>query len=63
MSSQLHYDIRIKISATELSLPQKQAPWELVLPYLSTSLLSEMYQSSEWKDRVCEGHLIPGVLQ
>lgn len=32
MSSQLHCDIRIRISTTELSLPQKKAPWELVLP-------------------------------
>lgn len=32
MSSQLHYDTGIGISATHLNQPQKPDPWELVLP-------------------------------
>lgn len=32
VSSQLHYDTGIGISATHLNQPQKPDPWELVLP-------------------------------
>lgn len=52
LSSQLHYDIRIRISTTELSLLQNKLRGNFYS--LSTFLLSEMYQGSEWKDMAVE---------